>query len=248
MAGYARQYISIQFLSVEKFGIVNVMSCAEVIEILAGRIAALERPHPIRVAIDGVDAAGKTTLADNLVAPLEKRGCQVIRAGLDGFHHPRKRRYRRGEDSPDGYFLDAFNFDLVKSTLLNPLGPGGNYRYRTACFDFQMDTPVMAPWQAAPLHAILLFDGVFLLRSELAPFWDYKIFVKVAFETVLERAVERDQNLFGSSQMVLQRYVKRYIPAQRRYLRECTPEILADVVFVNDNYEDPNFHFNSRDG
>ena len=31
---------------------------------LASRIVEVVRPHPIRVAIDGVDAAGKTTLAD----------------------------------------------------------------------------------------------------------------------------------------------------------------------------------------
>jgi uridine kinase len=232
----------------ERFGIVNVMSRAEVIEILAEQIAALKRPHPIRVAIDGADTAGKTTLADALVAPLETFGCQVIRAGLDGFHHPRIRRYRRGEDSPDGYYLDAYNFKFVKSALLNPLGPGGNLHYRTACFDFRTDTPLMTPWQVAPPDAILLFDGVFLLRPELASIWDYKIFVKVTFDTVFERAVERDQVLFGASHIVEQRYSERYMPAQRRYLRECEPEVFADAVLVNDNFQAPDLHFSTADG
>ena len=35
---------------------------------LARLIAAEIRPHPLRVALDGRSAAGKTTLADELVA------------------------------------------------------------------------------------------------------------------------------------------------------------------------------------
>jgi cytidylate kinase len=37
---------------------------------LAERILAVERPHPVRVAIDGCSAAGKTTFADGLVGLL----------------------------------------------------------------------------------------------------------------------------------------------------------------------------------
>ena len=50
----------------------------------AKRIASVSLPHPTRVAINGVDAAGKTTLADALVAPLEELGRPVIRASVDG--------------------------------------------------------------------------------------------------------------------------------------------------------------------
>jgi uridine kinase len=41
-------------------------------------------PHPTRVAIDGVDAAGKTTLDDELAEVLRERGRGVIRASIDG--------------------------------------------------------------------------------------------------------------------------------------------------------------------
>jgi hypothetical protein len=34
--------------------------------------------HPVRVAVDGVDAAGKTSLADELVGPLAARGRTVL--------------------------------------------------------------------------------------------------------------------------------------------------------------------------
>jgi uridine kinase len=43
----------------------------------------------VRVGVDGVDGAGKTTFADELAQALEQRGRQVIRASVD-------RRGRRG--------------------------------------------------------------------------------------------------------------------------------------------------------
>ena len=60
---------------------------------LAEQIAGIERLHPVRVAIDGIDAAGKTRLADELVKPVRGHGRQVLRASLDGFHRPRAERY-----------------------------------------------------------------------------------------------------------------------------------------------------------
>jgi uridine kinase len=83
------------------------------LEELSGRIAAMERPHPVRVGIDGVDGVGKTTLANELVDPLRQRGLPVIRASIDGFHHPRTVRYRRGRSSPEGYYRDSFNDDYT---------------------------------------------------------------------------------------------------------------------------------------
>jgi uridine kinase len=40
----------------------------------------------------------------------------------------------------------------------------------------------------APADAVLLFDGVFLMRPELIDRWDLRIFVSAAFEKTLDRA------------------------------------------------------------
>jgi pantothenate kinase-related protein Tda10 len=79
------------------------MTRPDVVAELASRIGRVTRPHPIRVVIDGVDAAGKTTLADELVAPLTRTGRFVIRASIDGFHHLADVRYRRGRLSLERY-------------------------------------------------------------------------------------------------------------------------------------------------
>src|SRR5216683_3141726 len=102
---------------------------AIVFDQLADRIVAITRPHPIRVAIDGRTVSGKTTLADALVAPLQKRGGSVIRASVDDFHRPSTERYARGRLSPEGFYLDTFDYLAVRVVLLAPLGPGGNRRY-----------------------------------------------------------------------------------------------------------------------
>lgn len=206
---------------------------------LAERIVRLARPHPIRVAIDGVDAAGKTRLADDLVAPIEARGRPVIRASIDGFHHPAARRYRRGRASPEGYYHDSFDHDALIESVLAPLGPGGSRTYRRAVFDFRTDAPVESPAAVAPADAVLLFDGVFLLRPGLRDHWDFAIFVEAAFDVTLARARERDLALFGSADEVTRRYEARYIPGQRLYLAECRPAERATVVVENDDPAHP---------
>jgi uridine kinase len=197
---------------------------------LAERITAIARPHPVRVAIDGVDGAGKTTLADALKEPIEACGLAVIRASIDDFHRPRKERYRQGEESPQGYYDDSFEYEEVRDLLLAPLGPGGNRRYVKAVFDFKANIPRITAPRLAPRNAVLLFDGIFLLRPELNDLWDFRVFLQVDFEETLRRATERDEKLFGSREAVRRRYLRRYVPAQRLYLDSVRPELIADVV------------------
>ncbi len=215
------------------------MKRGDLIHRLSEEIAGLALPYPARVAIDGIDAAGKTTLAEELVAPLELMGRQVVRASIDGFHRPRKERYRRGKDSPEGYYYDSFDDAAVRRELLEPLGPGGDRRYRTAAFDYRKDAPVESPLLEASRDAVLLFDGVFLLRPELVGCWDLTIFVHIGFETSLARALERDLSLFSDVEAVRERYEKRYIPGQELYFAESRPQKKAAIVVFNEDVADP---------
>ncbi len=200
---------------------------------LADLIVSIKQLHPVRVAIDGIDTAGKTTLADELVAPLEAYGRPVIRASIDGFHRPRAERYRRGPDSPEGYYEDSFDYRALQEALLFPLGPDGNRNYCRAIFDVHTDSSILTRSEEAPTNAILLFDGVFLLRPELCNIWDFCIFVHIDFEVALRRAMLRDESLFGSPEATRARYLQRYFPGQRLYLQTVHPQELADAVVEN---------------
>ena len=200
---------------------------------LASRIVQIELPHPTRVAIDGVDAAGKTTLAQELVTLIQAHGRPVIRASIDGFHHPARIRYQRGATSPEGYYHDSFNYQALVESLLTPLGPDGALRYCSAVFDHRTDSEIQVPFKVAEVNAVLLFDGVFLLRPELREHWDFTIFVEAAFEVTLVRTMQRDLALFGSAEEVRKRYEQRYIPGQKLYFEECRPKERANVVVDN---------------
>lgn len=210
---------------------------------LADRIVSLQRSHPLRIAIDGIDASGKTTLADQLAPVIEQGGRPVIRASIDGFHRPRRARYQRGPDSPEGYYEDSFDYTSLKSVLLHPLGPNGSRRYRYAVFDVRNDVPLVKKEEQAPPNAILLFDGVFLLRPELNALWDYRIFVHVDFEVALQRAMIRDQAILGLPEIVRGRYLQRYIPGQQLYFQAAHPQERADAIVENNDLEQPRLVF-----
>ncbi len=56
----------------------------ELLDRLTGAIESVTASHPLRVAVDGPPAAGKTTLADELALLLRIRGREVIRASIEG--------------------------------------------------------------------------------------------------------------------------------------------------------------------
>ena len=59
------------------------MNRAQAISDLADRIARIHLNHPVRVGIDVIDASGKTTLAEELVEPLQVRDRRVIRVSIN---------------------------------------------------------------------------------------------------------------------------------------------------------------------
>jgi Adenosine deaminase len=125
----------------------------ELLDRLAAAIESVTTSHPLRVAVDGPPAAGKTTLADELALLLRTRGREVIRASTEGFHLPRARRYRGGEFSPEANYHDAFDYDALRRVLLDPLGPDGDRRYQHAVYDVDTDTALSRPaTTAADLH------------------------------------------------------------------------------------------------
>ena len=213
---------------------------------LVDAISHVHRPHPIRIAIDGVDAAGKTTLADELVEPLEQLDREVIRASMDGFHNPATLCYQKGDPSPEGYFRDSFNLAALIDSLLAPLGPRGNRQYRRTFFDHRLDATLECSVDKATQRAVLLFDGVFLLRDELRPFWDFSIFVRASFEVAVARAELRDREFACDEAGVRRRYVERYVPGQRLYFAEARPERRADFVVDNDDPERPSIVSHGR--
>jgi uridine kinase len=202
---------------------------AAVLEQLADLVREAVGDAAVRVAVDGVDGAGKTVLADELGQVLRSRGRRVVRVGVDGFHHPRAVRYRRGRASAVGFYRDSYDLDALHRHVLTPLGPGGDRWYRTAVRDVDHDVELHLPPRRAPAGAVLLLDGLFLHRPELAGLWDLSLLVTAAFEVTFARMAVRD----GCPADPTHPANQRYVGGQRLYFAEADPVGRADVVVDN---------------
>lgn len=221
----------------------------ELIGRLAEAIESVTPAHPLRVAIDGPPASGKTTLADELAVVLRAQDRHVIRATIDDFLFPRAQRYRRGQYSAEGCYFDAHDHAALRRVVLDPLGPGGDRRFQHAVYDRDTDTPSSPPTATAPANAVLLFDGVFLLRPELIDRWELRIFVSVPFEQTVDRARDRGTALAGptaDTAEIERLWRGRYIPSQQLYFATARPTDHADIIVNNDQLQRPTWEVRSH--
>ncbi len=173
-------------------------------------------------------------LADELALEASKSGRQIIRASADDFHLRRSQRCKRGRDAPEGYYYDGFNLSELADVLLRPLGPGGSRVYRTAVFDWRTDMPVTEAPLVAADGAVLIVDGVFLLRPELRSHWDFSIFVWAFPEERLARSLVRDLGASDSAEELERLFWSRYVPAHELYSHAVAPHTLADAFIDNE--------------
>lgn len=184
----------------------------------------IDLPARAIVAIDGVDGAGKTTFGDGLAALLTELGRSVLRAGVDGFHNPAARRYLRGRHDPMGYFLDSYDYPALTAHLIAPF-KRGDAEVATRIFDHRTDTQARIV-RRVPSDALLILDGIFLHRDELAGLWDFGVFLKVPFPLSFQRMARRD----GTNPDPLAPANARYHQGQMLYLARCRPEQRAHLV------------------
>ncbi len=195
---------------------------------IAADIAALPSDRVRLTAVDGVDGAGKTHFADELAAALARAGTLVIRASVDGFHHPPAVRHRRGRASPEGFYRDSYDYGRLTRLLLDPLRNGAG-EYVRRVYDVHAERPIPVVVKQAPRAAVLVFDGIFAHRDELAGYWDYSVYLHVPFEVSIPRGAQRgygDPDPGAPSNA-------RYVDGQWLYLAECDPISRATVVIDN---------------
>ncbi|MCP4303961.1 MAG: uridine kinase [bacterium] len=203
---------------------------------MAGEILRTPREPYLRVAVDGVDASGKTFFANELTSELTSRGADVVHASVDGFHNPRKKRYEQGRGSPQGFFEDSFNYETLSRLLLKPFGKAGDGRFVRSVYDVAADDePTEVKAELAAPGTILVVDGIFLHRPELASFWDYSVFLEVQFGVSIPRLAARD----SMSPDPEAESNRRYVDGQRIYIDRCSPARCATAVINNNDLNRP---------
>ena len=210
-----------------------------IIKETTSRINSIQKPHPIRVGIDGPSASGKTTFSDQLADFIRLSNKSVIRASIDGFHNPPDLRYRTGKFCPVGYLEDSFNKHAVIEQLLQPLGPKGNLLYRESQYDFVANQETQVERLQASPDSILIFEGVMLFCDVLHSHFDFKVYIDTSKETIVDRALSRDRKRLGGEAATLEKYERRYLPGQAEYAKRHKPRDQADLIIDNDDYSNP---------
>lgn len=197
------------------------------------------RAGRVIVAVDGVDGAGKTVFADGLAAAFAEDGSAVFRASIDDFHRPRRERYARGRTSPQGFYLDSFDYATFRRVLIDPFRDGrqtaATTGFQLAAFDHIRDSPVESAWVTAPRDAVLIIDGIFLHRPQLRDLWDWSVWLDVPVDVAFERMAERD----GSDPDFLAPSNARYREGQELYQRDADPRTAAAAIVDNTDFAHP---------
>jgi uridine kinase len=206
---------------------------------VAGWISGLG-PGRLRVAVDGLTGAGKTSFGHELAAALRALGRPTMRASLDDFKYPWSHAREHGYDrvSGEGYYRNAYDFDTARGLLLGPAGPSGSGTVVLCAHDpltgqDHRDKPV-----TAPDGAVLIVDSVFAFRPEYGDCWEYRIWLDVDPETALRRGIARDSAAEGTEQ-VTRLHRDRYHAAETIYLAEVCPQQVADVIIDNRDFATP---------
>ena len=170
----------------------------------------LEAEGPLRIAIDGRCASGKSTFAERL---REKTGGDVLHMD-DFFLRPEQR-------SAERYRTPGGNVDHERflEEVLLPLSRGESYVYQP----FDCRTMELGKAEIRRPSRITIVEGSYSLHPLLKDYYDIKVFLTVQPETQIERIRKRNPEK-------VQRFIEEWIPYEELYFREFDTEKQADSV------------------
>lgn len=211
----------------------------ELLNQLTATLIGLQSKEPTLVAIDGRSAAGKTTFADELALHIQQRGRPTLRSSIDDFHPPGyKDRRQQRPYTPQTYYAECYDYAKFRAYLLDPLRNGAQH-CRLAYWDSFHDVAHPEHWHEILPAVVVIVDGIFLLRSDLRHYWDYTIWLQIDWETMIQRACNRDSAWIGSAEDVEHRYRTFWIPTHQYYEAEDQATTVANLVLDNQNPEAP---------
>ena len=212
---------------------------ATLIATIARNVALLGEGR-LRVAVDGLTGAGKTSFGHELAVALSTQGRATMRASMDDFKHPWRHAREHGYDrlSGEGYYRNAYDFRAARDLLLRPAGPAGSGRVALCAFDPLTGADHRGVTVTAPPGAVLIVDSVFAFRPEYDDCWEYRIWLEVDPGTALRRGIARDSAAEGEEEAA-RVHRDRYHVAEAVYLAEVRPKARADVIIDNRDFARP---------
>jgi uridine kinase len=187
------------------------------------------------VAVDGASDAGMRQFADDLAETVRTLGHPAFRASIDDFRTPRSRREPRGRHEADAIYNDGYDYSLLQRVLLDPFRATSGTGFVLAAFDAARDAPIQSKWTTAGPDALLVIDGPFLNRPQLAERWSYSIWV--------ERKPSGDDDAGTAADPIADPdNIAAADPTARAdaiYLAEANPRARATAIIDNSDVDSP---------
>jgi uridine kinase len=144
----------------------------------------------VTIGIDGCGAAGKSTFARELLETFQN----AVIVSMDDFYLPSQERNQLSVNKPIGW---QFDWQRLEREVLRPLTQGSKATYQR----YNWDSDRLAEWCAIDEGKIVIIEGVYALRRELAMYYSLRIWIDCPRELRLKRGLDRDgeQNVWETT-------------------------------------------------
>ena len=163
----------------------------------------LKRKPRVLVAIDGMAASGKTTLAHALCRRFSS--CAVVH--MDDFTMPFEDRY-------PGYFEKTLsNADIARfdREVLSPLARGESASYRP--YVCHPAPGFLAPVSISADCAVVIVEGAYCLHPDLFDRYDLRVL------SLIDPENQRERILLRNGPVQLERFLSQWIPMENRHIQ-----------------------------
>lgn len=165
------------------------------------------------VGIDGFGGSGKSTFAKEL----SEEGQDIAVVHMDDFYLPSA---LRSEGEPGSRPVGSdFDWKRLKREVIDPLIDNKEIKYQI--YDWNTDT--ISNWKLILPGGIVIIEGVYSTRNELADFYDFRIWIDCPRELRLKRGLLRD----GEISRTL--WETKWIVEEEKYIQEHKPHRRADL-------------------
>ncbi|TYS59575.1 AAA family ATPase [Sutcliffiella horikoshii] len=167
------------------------------------------------VGVDGCGGSGKSTLANRL----KDKFSNVTIVHMDDFYLPSSQIIK---STPEKKPIGAdFDWKRVLNQVLEPISQNLEGRYQR--YDWEKDK--LTEWHTVPIEGIVVVEGVYSIREELANKYDYTVWVECPREIRLSRGLERD------GKEALEMWENNWMISEGIYVKEHKPHERADIIF-----------------
>lgn len=149
------------------------------------------------LAIDGMCAAGKSTLAQRLEKELD---CLVFH--MDDFYLPIEKRTQERLSQPGG----NVDYERFEATVLKPLSLQQDIFYQPFnCSQMKLSQAIQISY-----HPRIIIEGSYSLRPELVKYYSDQVALQVSTDLQIKRLKERNPHKLND-------FITKWIPLENQY-------------------------------